>query len=139
MTTVIEDNELNTELQELYLKSKQWISELDFQAEGLMFLRKLFNRNLSRLVEDDCFELIAQITINAVKIEQASSDLKIQIADFLHTFESLMIQPDIRLELSLIETHNKLSAELHTIHNKYELFKESIFDLTKPKLKESKR
>ncbi|HEY0054331.1 MAG TPA: hypothetical protein VGB63_03155 [Pedobacter sp.] len=139
MTTVIEDNELNTELQELYLKSKEWVSDLEFEAEGLMFLRKLINRNLSRLVEDDCFELIAETTISAVKIEQANADLKNRIVDYLHNFEHLVLQPDIKLELNLIETHNKLTTDLYTNQSKYELFKESVFDLTKPRLKESKR
>ena len=139
MTTVIEDNERNTELQELYLKSKEWISDLDFQTEGLMFLRKLFNRNLSRLIEDDCFELIAQITINAVKIEQAHNELKSRIGDYLHNFDHLMSEPDVQLELSLLETYNKLVADLNNIQHSYEVFKNNVFDLTKPRLKENKR
>ncbi len=139
MTTVIEDNELTTELQELYLKSKEWLSDLEFQAEGLLFLRKLFNRNLKRFLKDDSFELIAQISISAVKIEEANSDLKNRIVDYLHNFERLMIQPDIKIELDLIETNNKLTTDFYTIENNYELFKESVFDLTKPLLKESKR
>jgi hypothetical protein len=136
MTTEIEDAELNTELQELYLKSKQWISELDFMESELEFLKKLYGRTFSILVLEDDFEKISEIFIKAAKVEINQMELRESINKFMHQLEHLITLPNQRLNLILIQTDTQLEIRLHALLRAFQSVKGTVFELTKQGLKE---
>ena len=136
MTTEIEDAELNTELQELYLKSKQWISELDFLESELEFLKKLYGRTFSILVLEDDFEKISEILIKAAKVELNQTELRESINKFMHQLEHLITLPNQRLNLILIQTDTQLEIRLHALLRAFQSVKGTVFELTKQGLKE---
>ena len=136
MTTEIEDAELNTELQELYLKSKQWISELDFMESELEFLKKLYGRTFSILVLEDDFEKISEILIKAAKVELNQTELRESINKFMHQLEHLITLPNQRLNLILIQTDTQLEIRLHALLRAFQSVKGTVFELTKQGLKE---
>ena len=136
MTTEIEDAELNTELQELYLKSKQWISELDFLESELEFLKKLYGRTFSILVLEDDFEKISEILIKAAKVEINQMELRESINKFMHQLEHLITLPNQRLNLILIQTDTQLEIRLHALLRAFQSVKGTVFELTKQGLKE---
>lgn len=135
MTTTIENNELNAELQELYLKSKHWISDLGFLESELEFLKKLFGRTSSPLIKNDDFEKITEILIKTAKIEKAQLDLKSDIVNYLHKLEPLIIESKQNFDISLIETHAQLELDLSEILLAFKSVKTMVFDLTKQGLK----
>ena len=136
MTTEIEDAELNTELQELYLKSKQWISELDFMESELEFLKKLYGRTFSILVLEDDFEKISEILIKAAKVELNQTELRESINKFMLQLEHLITLPNQRLNLILIQTDTQLEIRLHALLRAFQSVKGTVFELTKQGLKE---
>jgi phage-related protein len=136
MTTVIEENELNTELQELYLKSKEWISELKFIESDMEFLKSLFGRTFSPLIKDDNFEKIAEVLINVAKAESVQLDLKNDLQQYLHQLETLITDMNPHIELSIVETHTRIECRLKAVSEEYVAIKKVIFDLTKRGLKE---
>ena len=136
MTTEIEDAELNTELQELYLKSKQWISELDFLESELEFLKKLYGRTFSILVLEDDFEKISEILIKAAKVELNQTELRESINKFMLQLEHLITLPNQRLNLILIQTDTQLEIRLHALLRAFQSVKGTVFELTKQGLKE---
>lgn len=136
MTTVIEDNELNTELQELYLKSKEWISELEFLESDLDFLKKLFGRTFSPMIKNDDYEEIAKILLKAAKVETTQLELKKQIVDYLHKLESLIVEMKQNFDISIVETHYQLELELKRVIQEYKSVKKIVFELTKQGLRE---
>jgi chromosome segregation ATPase len=85
MTTAIEDSELNTELQELYLEAKQWITDLDFLDSELSFLKKL-TANLS--AQADQKQEVEKLT----GLEKTYYDLKNEMHNYLHQLEPLIAE-----------------------------------------------
>ena len=124
MTTAIEDGELNTELQELYLEAKQWIADLDFLDSELVFLNKL----------------TANIVVQAgkkVEIEKLSGlektylGLKEEMNAYLHQLEPLITEKKEDFDLGLIETYTHLKWRLDEVLHSCQTVKNSIFGHSK--------
>ena len=79
----IEDNELNAELQELYLVNKQWLSDLEFLDTELGFLTKLAANNATTRVRTE--------ELNTLRdIENTYVVLKKDMLEYLHQLEPLI-------------------------------------------------
>ena len=50
------DPQLSSELQELYLQNKQWLSDVLFLEDETRFFQTLFNTALSSALEDNRFK-----------------------------------------------------------------------------------
>jgi len=124
MTTAIEDGELNTELQELYLEAKQWITDLDFLDSELAFLKKL-TANLA--IQADKKGEVEKLT----GIEKVYIDLKHEMHNYLHQLEPLITQKQENFSVSLIETYTHLKWRLDEVLHRCQTVKNSVFDYTK--------
>ena len=124
MTTAIEDSQLNTELQELYLEAKQWMTDLDFLDSELAFLNKL-TANLAIQAEKE--EEIEKLT----GIEKVYLSLKGEMYAYLHGLEPLITQKKENFNLGLIETYTHLKWRLDEVLHGCQNVKNSIFDHTK--------
>ena len=116
MKTEIEENELNIQLEKLHLKSKDWLSEIDFFQIDLEFLRKHIERNLVRLVDDGDFVCSSESLrrISATALVQA--DLKARIIEYRETLKLLLItQFKHTIDLSFIDKHNQIEFEIANI------------------------
>ncbi|HCN83465.1 MAG TPA: hypothetical protein DIT07_07550 [Sphingobacteriaceae bacterium] len=131
MTTTIENEQLDAELQEYYLSGKHWISDLEFLKEELNFLKKLFERTFPPLIKKDDFERIADILIRAAQIDKAQGELKNAIQDHLHKLEHLINRSDQIFEISLIETHTQLEQKIKKVLQDLKSAKKIIFDVAK--------
>lgn len=124
MTTAIEDSELNTELQELYLEAKQWITDLDFLDSELLFLKKLSG---TMPVQANKKEEIEKLS----GIEKAYTSLKEEMYAYQHQLEPLIAQKKENFTLGLIETYTHLKWRLDEILHGCQTVKKSIFDHSK--------
>ena len=131
----IENAQLNSELQELYLVSKHWNSDLDFLATDFDFVKKLFGTNVSSLVRKDEFERIADFMIKAVHIDKLQAELRIDIAKHLQALEPLINEDDHEFKISLIESHSQLEQKLNQIMIDFNSYKKIVFILAKEGLK----
>lgn len=131
MTTTIEDNELGAELQELYLKTKHWISDVEFIESELGFLKLLFVRKFPHLFKTADFEDIAESLKKIDRVECALPKLKHQIQVYLDKLESLIIEVKQNMDLSLIEIHTNLEIELTNTLQTFQNLKSNIFYFTK--------
>ena len=127
MTTSIQQDELATELQELYLKSKQWISELDFQGDDLTFLKRLFGINCPLLIMHNEFDKITNVMIEAARIEENQSRIRQEISDFMATLATLIKKPDPVIGTSLIQCYNQIETDLNQNSNTYQTLKKHVF------------
>jgi len=105
MTTLIEDNALNIELQELYLVSKQWLSELAFLENELDFFRKRVTSTDNQSARQDYLDKITNI-------EKTHSDLKTHILHYLHRLEPLISESKQPIDINLIENYARIKKEL---------------------------
>ena len=130
MTTSVQQDELGTELQELYLKGKQWISELDFQHDETKFLKRHFAMHCPLLEKRTEFKEIAQIESDITAIEAEHLRLLQEIAEFMQFVSSLTksIEPDI--DSTLILWNSRIETELNTNLNTFRNFKQRVFKLT---------
>jgi hypothetical protein len=121
MTTQTEDSELNTELQELYLESKQWISDLEFLQTDLEFIKRLLVKggdNSEKLIET------ADIQDRILQLENS-------IAEFMQQLELLIIQEVQHLGMKLLETYTKLLYRKEGILQAFNTLRGTVFALNK--------
>lgn len=117
MRTAIEDIELKTELQELYLKNKQWITDLAFLESELAYLKSFLKKN-----EPEKEEVYVRLSGS----ETVLAKLKTDLLTYLHRIENLIKYPGQLFDLSIIETYAlleirskealKLFKELKTLY-----------------------
>ncbi len=127
MTTIIEDNELNTELQELYLVSKRWLSDLDFLENELEFLRRRFKT----------FDLATNwVDLQEIaRIEKKHADLKVQIMNYARKLEPLITETKQPFDINLIETYAQIETELNRFSEEIQSVKNAALELTRERLK----
>jgi hypothetical protein len=124
MTTIIEDNQLNTELQELYLVSKQWISDLSFLEEEFKFLKKRFKETLK--AADNLGEL-DKITA----IESKHKDFEFRVQNYLRRLEPLITEKQLPLNIDLVETYAQIESELNQFSDEIQAVKNAVLALNK--------
>ena len=127
MTTAIENSELNTELQELYLQAKQWIADLDFLDSELVFLNKL--TTILPLPTDRKKDIK-----KLAGVEKAYIVLKEEMVSYLHQLEPLITQKNGDFTLGLIETYTHLKSRLDEVLHDCQTVKNSVFIQSKHSL-----
>ena len=124
MTTPIEDSELNTELQELYLKSKQWISDLEFLHTEIEFIKALLLKGVNN----------PELLIQTADIHNRLVLLKKSIADFMKQLELLITQEVLLMDMHLLEKYSKLLYRQEDILQAFNSLKSTIFENAKHKV-----
>ncbi|MCX2452319.1 hypothetical protein OQX61_13680 [Pedobacter sp. PLR] len=108
MTTTIEDNALSAELQELYLITKQWSSDLQFISDESDILKKLSKKPLEPEVKKKHALLFSSLEQQLVK-------LKLKVIHLQKRLEPLTYGPIKEIKLSLIEEQQLLKSEMEEI------------------------
>jgi len=108
MTTTIEDNALSTELQELYLITKQWSADLQFITDESVILQNLSRQPLEPEVNKKHFILFSTL-------EQQLSKLKLKVVHLLKKLAPLTYGPIKEIKFSLIEEHQLLKREMEEV------------------------
>lgn len=124
MTTKKEEGELDTELQELYLVSKQWIADLDFLDSEIDFLRKLTDQQQRDAIRIDEFARIGEF-------EQIYAKLKTDITGYLHRLQPLIIHATEDFGLDLIEEYSQLQRRLKEVLRACQEIKIIVFDASR--------
>jgi len=125
MTTTIEDNELEAELQELYLVDKQWLSDLEFLDTEFQFLRKLATANSVSIVSNKALN-------NVLGVEKMYKRLKRDMLAYLHVLEPLIIAKTKTIDLPIIENYSQLKQRLDEMFQQCQKLKKDIFKASKP-------
>jgi len=118
MTTPIEDNELNAELQELYLTGKQWLSDLDFFEIEI--------KSVARL--SVTIPGIKGSAGNPINLSQSYGLLKDEIIKFMNALGMLINAPEKQITLKLLENHIRLREKAEALMNTYRAERKLVFD-----------
>ena len=121
MTTTIEDNALSTELQELYLITKQWSADLQFISDESDILKNINKKPLEP-------EVNKKHDILFSSLEQQVSKLKLKVVHLLKRLEPLTYGPIKVIELSLIEEQQLLKCEMEEILLTFHATKNELLD-----------
>jgi hypothetical protein len=124
MTTSTEERELDAELQELYLVSKQWTADLEFLDSELDFLKKLTGRQRPDAVRAEEFAQIADLT-------QTYAALTSSMTDYRRRLEPLITHAGGDFGLDLVEEYSQLQRRLKTILRDCHKIRNTVFDRSK--------
>ncbi len=121
MTTKMEDEQLETELQELYLTGKQWLSDADFIQGEEWFLTGLV-KDMSTDIQE-----IFQPLIDDVRA--TNEKLRSEILAFMSALETLITGKDAKLDRTLIDDFANLQQSVTDILEKLKLLKYRVGQL----------
>ncbi len=110
MKTVNKDLELEVELQEVYLTSKQWLSDVKFLEDEGHFLEEQLSANAVA----SSIAVISRCNL-ADQVRNAQifhAEIKKEVDGFMHRIEALIVQPDPVLNLRLLEDYIGLQAKV---------------------------
>jgi hypothetical protein len=135
MKAIINDPQLDFELQELYLESKHWLSDIHFGEDEIRFLKKVINNYLipglkdGRLIEIDKFNH---------ELDQQDANilpLKNKITELLKLIGTLVNERDKDIGIDLVEKFAALEAEMKTLFEAVKHIKGSLFLFTEGVMK----
>jgi len=126
-TTTIENNELETELQELFLIGKQWNADLSFIECELTILNKLFKKASFLLVKSDFNKLSG--------LNRIHFDLNKRIQYYFQQLEVVIIDQKHNIDINLVDTYVSLEKDLEQALKRLQAFKNGIFQTNKHQLK----
>ena len=111
MATGKEDQELEFELQELYLTGKQWLSDIAFLEEELVFLTELMDKSpfsLHGTGQGKQEEIMVALSLQ----NAAHKELKWEVNIYMNKLEPLIIEPNIKIGMLLIEDYIRLKEKV---------------------------
>lgn len=109
MKKINEDQELEFELQEVYLTSKQWLSDLAFLEEETNFLNEQLSGTGHPLIKASSQQNLAVRLQNARQIHQ---DIGRRLNAFIDELEPLLLKTDPNPNLKLLEDFNALQTAI---------------------------
>lgn len=129
MTTILEDQELEAEVQELYLKSKQWILDLEFLREEIKIVEVILTKHF----KIHSLEEIKPVLETASRLQSYCVTLKYRIKFFLQNLKELILDTKKPFALQIIEAHSLFAIEIRDIFVAYHNFKDLGMSIVKNK------
>lgn len=114
------DNQLEGELQELYILAEHWSADLDFLEEELRFFKNVL-RKFADLKQDDNFEK------KVIELEGHLASLRVKIPGFLNFLKPFIANPNQTMDLGFLEKYNSLANELRQLFSGVRAAKKELF------------
>jgi hypothetical protein len=128
MKTLI-DSTLSAELQELYLENKEWLSDILFLEDEMLFLNRLFDRILSGEVRRESFPQIEMNSALLNVILERRKQLKAVLINRKHQIEQLLVGTTVTIGLEFVEEDATIVSEIKSLMVAEKLLKEELFAL----------
>lgn len=130
MKTIIQDPELDYELQELYILSKHWKSDIQFVEDEIRFLRKVIQKYLSPGLENGQLPEAEFFSIVLGQQDVNIPGLKKRISMLLKFMEPIITEENKEIGINLLERFATLEKEIQTLFESVKLAKGSLFSVT---------
>jgi hypothetical protein len=135
MKAIINDPQLDYELQELYLESKHWLSDIHFAEDEIRFLKKVINNYLTPGLKN---EQAIEINHFNNELDQQGANiltLKNKITDLLKLIGALVNETDKEIGIDLVEKFAALEEEMKTLFEAVKHIKGPLFLFTEGVMK----
>ena len=129
MKTIVIDQELEYELQELYILSKHWTSDLNFVEDEVRILKDILNKYLTSMERSQLKEARNYDKILAQQ-DAIIRDLKSKITEFLKFVEPFINDTTKEIGINFIERFTFLGDEIKALSEYVKLLKKSLFSFT---------
>lgn len=129
MKTIVIDPQLEYELQELYILSKHWASDITFVEDEVRILKDILNKYLTKMAN-----LQLKEAKNFEKIlgqqDEITLDIKSKISQFLTFMEPLVSGAKEEIRVNLIEKFTELQTQITSLSEYIKVLKKSLFSFT---------
>jgi len=135
MKTIIQDSQLEVELQELYILSNHWISDIHFEEDEIRFLKKIINNYLVPGLKSGQLNEIADFNKTLTRQDENIANLKNKIAGLLKFIGGLVNDSNAEIRIDLVEKFAALEAEMKTLFESVKQVKKLLFSFTEEVMK----
>ena len=130
MKTIAEDSELSVELQELYILSNHWLSDIHFAEDEMKFLKHVVNKYLGTHKGNIVSEEIVIFNKTLEQQEATTLCLKNKILDLLKFIGPFVKGTGEEIGLELVEKFAALEIEVKALFESVKQLKKSLFSFT---------
>ena len=130
MKTTIHDTALDAELQELYILSNHWISDIHFIEDEIRFFKNLTHKHPDATLRDEQLRQIADFDSSLSQFGAGIPDLKIRIVNFLIFIDPLINDSNKEIGFNLIERFITLENEVKTLFDGVKQVKKLLLSFT---------
>ena len=132
------EQQLSSELQELYLENKQWLSDVLFLEDEAAFFQKLFESVLSSAVKENLVTEILFINASLKRLEERRKEQKELILKHQHLLENLIKDQSKKISLDLIIDNKKIIEEIKSLFTSEKLLKKELYILVETIIQKNK-
>ena len=132
------EQQLSSELQELYLENKQWLSDVLFLEDEAAFFQKLFESVLSSAVKENLVTEILFINASLKQLEERREEQKKLILKHQHLLENLIKDQSKKIGLDLIIDNEKIIEEIKSLFISEKLLKKELYILVETIIQKNK-
>lgn len=125
----LNNQQLSSELQELYLQNKQWYSDVLFLEDEAAFFQKLFGSVLSSVIKENLVSEVLFINASMKDLEARRNEQKNLILKNQHLLEGMLKDEKGKIDLSFITEHEKIVEEIKSLFISEKLVKKELYTL----------
>ena len=123
----ISENILSTELQELYLQNKDWMSHVLYLTDENRFFQKLFSQNLFLIAKNHSSSQVDLVGASLEKQSEHISKLQKLILKHQLLLEQILKDLEQKISINLIEEHAAITAEVQELLQADRIIKSQLF------------
>ncbi|WP_316784129.1 hypothetical protein [Pedobacter frigiditerrae] len=124
---VLSESRLSTELQELYLQNKEWMSHVLFLEDENRFFQKLFGQKLFVIGKSHTAKQINLISESLASLQEKTVNLKKLVIKHQHLLEGILKDAEHIVGINLIEEHATITSEVQELLLSDRLMKSKLF------------
>ncbi len=135
MKTTKQDPQLEVELQELYILSKHWTSDINFAEDEIKILKDVLNKHLTqfkKLQLDEASDFYKMLSLQDAVV----LDIKRKVSEFLQFIKPLVIGSANEIGINLIEKFAVLNTDIQELLDSVKQIKKSLFFFIETVMKE---
>ena len=132
------EQQLSSELQELYLENKQWLFDVLFLEDEAAFFQKLFESVLSSAVKENLVTEILFINASLRQLEERRKEQKELILKHQHLLENLIKDQSKKISFDLIIDNEKIIEEIKSLFISEKLLKKELYILVETIIQKNK-
>ena len=138
MKTIMQDTALDAELQELYILSNHWISDIHFIEDEIRFFKNMIDKYPVVTLTEEQLCQIADFDKSLSQFEGGMPDLKIRILNFLIFIDPLINASNKEIGFNLIEKFITLENEVKTLFDRVKQLKKLLLSFIEEVTKTAK-
>ena len=132
------DAQLSSELQEIHLLNKQWLSDVFFLEDETRFFQKLFDSVLSSAIKKERFQEVQFVNASITELEERRTKLKALIIHYQHQVESVLVDSTEQMGLDFIKKNAAIANEIKMLFDSDKLIKRELYQLVESIIRQDK-